>query len=69
MVPCAVSPQIARMSEKLMTFEEFRLSHDDALRVQREKLHDEAIAQAVLRKAGATRGWAVWDGNVIPVES
>ncbi|MGZ5432070.1 MAG: hypothetical protein ACXW31_03540 [Thermoanaerobaculia bacterium] len=57
------------MSEKLMTFEEFRVSHDDALRAQRENLRDDAVAQDILRKASATRGWPVWDGNAIPVES
>ena len=68
MVPCAASPQIARMSEKLMTFEEFRLSHDDALRAQRETLHDDAVAQNVLRTASTAKGWSEWP-NALAVES
>ena len=48
------------MADKLMTFDEFRVSHDDALRSQREHLHDDDRAQDVLREAGAAKGWVEW---------
>ena len=60
MVPCAFPPDIAGMHERLMTFEEFRLSHHDALRTQREHLRDDAHADDILREAAATKGWAEW---------
>ena len=48
------------MTDKLMTFEEFRVSQDDALRAQRESLRDDERARGVLREASAARGWAEW---------
>ena len=48
------------MHERLMTFEEFRLSHHDALRTQREHLRDDARAHDIRREAAATKGWPEW---------
>ena len=60
---------VVSASDELLTFDEFRESQADALRAQRERLRDDVVADGVLRTAGATRGWAVWDGNAFPVES
>ena len=60
MVPCTSPPQIARMADKLMTFDEFRVSHDDVLLAQRENLRDDARAGDLLREAGSAKGWAEW---------
>ena len=60
MVPCAFPLHISRMNDQLMTFDEFRVSHDDALRVQRENLRDDQHASELLRDAGTGKGWAEW---------
>ena len=50
------------MAEKLMSFEQFRVSHDDALRRQREHLRDDARAADILNEAGSSLGWIEWPG-------
>ena len=56
-------------SDKLLTFDEFRDSHGDALREQRENLRDDAAAEAVLREGARAKGWVVWQENAIATES
>lgn len=56
------------MSE-MLPFEKFRLTHEDALRHQRETLRDEALAEEVLRAGDTSRGWSNWPDNVLAVES
>ena len=55
--------------EKLMSFEEFRVSEDEALRTQRERLQDDAVAAEVLADGGGASGWRQWDNNVLAFES
>jgi hypothetical protein len=60
---CAAQADIAHMAEtKMQTFEEFRFSHDDSLRAQRETLRDDAAATAVLSAGSVLVGWVPWDG-------
>ncbi len=49
---------------KLPTFDEFRASHHEVLRRQREHLHDDARANDVLREAGAAPGWPEWPNAI-----
>ena len=56
-------------SEKVMTFDDFRVSHDDALRRQREHLRDDAVAKEVLREGGSGHGWIPWEENALAFES
>lgn len=64
-------PRLDAMSkiEKPMTFEEFRVSHHDALQAQREHLADDAVAETVLRERGAAADWTPWSANVLATES
>ena len=52
-----------------MSFEEFRVSEDEALRTQRERLQDDAVAAEVLADGGGASGWRQWDNNVLAFES
>ena len=51
---------------ELLTFEEFRLTHDDTLRRQRETLENEAVADAVLQEGGSRSGWIPWSNEFAP---
>ncbi len=55
--------------EKPITFEEFRLSHHDALQAQREHMRDEAVAETILREGSDTQGWIPWSANVLATQS
>lgn len=55
--------------EKPMTFEEYRLSHRDTLRVQCEHLRDDAVAETILRESSARPGWVQWPENALATES
>ncbi len=64
-VPFGVRNENACMTEtKLPTFDEFRTSHHDALRTQREHLRDDAHANDILREAGAAKGWPEWPNAI-----
>lgn len=56
-------------TEKLLTFDEFRTSHDDALQAQREHLRDDAAAEAILREGGSQSGWIPWPENAFVPQS
>jgi hypothetical protein len=60
MVSCAAPADTGFMHDQLPTFDEFRTSHGDALRAQRDHLRDDASADDLLHDAGAARGWAEW---------
>ncbi len=48
---------------RLITFEEFRTSHHDTLRRQREHLRDDSVAEKILREGTARlMRWVPWDG-------
>ncbi|HEX6097352.1 MAG TPA: hypothetical protein VF432_13570 [Thermoanaerobaculia bacterium] len=52
------------MHDQLLTFDEFRTSHSDALCAQREGLRDDAAAEGILREGSASPGWIRWDDRV-----
>ena len=54
---------------RLITFEEFRTSHHDTLRRQREHLRDDSVAEKVLREGGASSGWIPWSNDALATQS
>lgn len=52
------------MAEKLMSFEQFRASHDETLRRQREHLRDDGRAADLLRETSALQRWIEWPSAV-----
>ena len=53
---------------ELLTFEQYRLAHEEALRRQRETLENGEIANEVLTQGGGTMGWRQWDDNVLALQ-
>lgn len=53
-------------NRELLTFEEYRLAHDEALRRQRERLENDEIANEVLAGGGTLGGWIPWDNVFAP---
>ena len=49
------------MSDKLMTFDEYRTSHLEALRRQREHLRSDAVADQILNGEISWVQWVPWD--------
>ena len=51
---------------ELLTFEEYRHVHEEALRRQRESLENEGIADAILAEGGSMGGWIPWENAFAP---
>jgi hypothetical protein len=56
-------------TEKLLTFDQFRTSHGDALQVQREHLRDDAAAEAILREGSSSSDWTPWSDSALVPQS